>query len=236
MRLAETLGVSEIAPGELLLCLVRSSLFRVAAIYGERSDGSIEYRGERPDTQWEGHGYFSRTLWMLNDGQPIKVTVWKRRWRLKGTNKTCHSRPPDDLSVRSCSLIVVLSLWSWLSSDKGLHNHQPVLVGLDLCYSNRTQQRWMNRALTRALEAQQATRRAVQERCEPRPVETLFEGGLSPPKGLTHRQWKDPTAATYLWRAFAILFSGALELDVNVALLLAEARRRWETEDSPFPI
>lgn len=221
------------APSELLRALVRSSLFRTGQVYGERGDGSLEYEGKRPSSRWEGHGFTPNAPLMLDGGRVRRVVVWKHRWRVKGTSQTCHSRPPDDVSVRACSLIVVLCLWSWLGSDKGLHNRQLLL---DECCSERTIQRWKDRAQTRALESQQATRRAVEERCKPRPVEIFFPGGLSPPEGLMRRRWQAPTAIAILWQALAILLGGAVELDVAVALLLVEARGRWEPQDSPFPI
>jgi hypothetical protein len=37
-----------------------------------------------------------------------------------------------------------------------------------------------------------------------------------------------------LWRALAILFIGALVLDVPVACLLAEARGRWDDRDNQY--
>ena len=94
-------------------------------------------------------------------------------------------------------------------------------------YFPKTSQRWLHKLLPYAMNTQQAIRRAVIGRCEPRPFETLFEGDLSPPKGLERRPWKDPASVSTLWRAFAILFRGALGLDVPVAHHLAEARGRW---------
>lgn len=214
--------------------VVSSSLHAVSDRYVERDDGSLEYRGERPGTQWVGHGYFPVLQWMLRDGKAEQVVVHKHRWLFKGTTTTCHSRPPDDLGVGACSLIVVLCLWSWLDSARGLHSRQSVFDDLDHCCTERTLQRWMLRLLSRAHEIQQAIREALFKRCEPRPVETLFPGGLSPPEGLKRRRWKDLSAVTILWQAFAMLFNGAIELDAPAALLLTEARRRWSTQDSPI--
>ena len=121
-------------------------------------------------------------------------------------------------------------VFAWLDSGRGLSHgdrREPIAGVQESCASRRTVQRWLHRLLGDSLKIQQAIRRAVIEKCEPRPVETLFEGGLPPPKGLLRRPWKDPPSVTALWRALAILFRGALVLDVPVSLLLTEARRRW---------
>lgn len=226
----------EVDAAEVLRAVVGTSLIGVPGIYRRREDGSVEYRGSRRSAEWEGHGYFSVSLWMLINGRPERTLVWKHRWRLKGTHTTYHSRPPEDLSVGSCSLLVVLSLWSWLGSGKGLSNRRAVLPELEGFDSDRTVQRWFHRALRRALDVQQAIRDAVIHKCEPRPVETLFPGGLSPPEELLRRRWKDPPTVSTLWRALAILFYSATELDTPVTILLAEARRRWDAPHRPFPI
>lgn len=212
--------------------IVGTSLYALADVYIERDDGSLEYRGQRPGPQWEGHGYFPVYRWLLSGGMAERVVVHKHRWLLTGTTRTCHSRPPDDHGVGACSLIVVLCLWSWLSGARGLHNRQSVFPDLDRCCSERTLQRWLDRACARALEVQQAIREALIQRSEPRPVETLFPGGLSPPEGLTRRHWMQPSLVVILWRAFAMLLGGSFELDVPAALLLAEARRRWSDPES----
>ena len=222
------------APADVLRALVRSSLVEAGA-YEQREDGSLEVRGRRPAAGWQGHGYFDRWLWVLRDGALVRVKLWKHRWRRAGSTTTCHSRSPEELgSLGACAVIVVLSLWSWLDGGGGLHSPRRVPVLEDLEESGpstRTMQRWLCRALPDALAIQQAIRLAVIERCEPRPVETLFVGGLSPPEGLMRRPWRDPPAVASLWRAFAILLGGAFELDVPASLLLAEARRRWSDHD-----
>jgi hypothetical protein len=132
--------------------------------------------------------------------------------------------------VGACMLIVLLTLFGWLDSGRGLSHRdqrEPINGLQHSCASRRTSQRWLHKLLPHAIKTQQAIRRAVIERCEPRPVETLFEGGLPPPQCLLRRPWKDPLSVTILWRALAILFRGAVGLDVPVALLLTEARGRW---------
>ena len=223
-------------PGAGLRPAERDSLYAVAGVYRHRVDVGLQYDGVRPGLGWHAHGYFPKGLWMLRRGQLVFRSVWKRRWRLIGTNTTCHSRPPDDPAfVHFCTLIVVLKLWAWLSSGMGLHHRQqpsdPIPRG-----STRTVQRWLRRALPRSEDIQQAIRLAVIERSEPRPVERLFPRGLSPPQELVGRGWKDPSSVTTLWRALRILFHGSKALSIPLTVLLAEARGRWSGHDLPFPI
>jgi hypothetical protein len=152
--------------------------------------------------------------------------------------ETCHSRPPDDVAqVWSCTLIVVLKLWSWLDAGDGSVNAPEVVDELETHASVRTVERWMKRAVPRALETEQAIRHALIEKCEPRPVEHLFPGGLSPPDELIHRRWRiDPSEIGTLWRAFAWLFGGATKLSVPAACLLAEARGRKSRDENSFVI
>jgi hypothetical protein len=206
----------------------RDSLFVAAGVYQRRPDGQWQYEGERPGASWHGHGYFSRQLTVLQDGKPIQIRVLKHRWRLDGSNTTCHSRPPDDLHlVRYCTLVIVLRLWAYVGAAAGFHHRTEVHPDLLDCGSDRTVQRWLRRALEQAKETQQAIRLTVIEKSEPRPMERLFRGGLSPPDSLAcrHRQ-NHPTIET-LWRALAMLLVTARELGADVSILLAEARRRF---------
>jgi hypothetical protein len=212
----------------------QGSLFAVSGLYRVRCDGHLQYDGVRPDGGWVAHGYFSRLLWMLVNGRPVRRRLWKRRWLSPDGRRTCHSRPPEDIqSLRSCMLIVVLKLWALLDGSAGLHTSREVLPELEGHVSPRTTSRWLRRVLPRGLELQQAVRRAVIERCEPRPIERWFPTGLPPPQGLLCRRWRDPSAVTTLWRALALLLVGAIELSVPTALLLAEARGRCGTPGSP---
>ena len=212
--------------------LVTTSLMLAPNLYVQRFDGSFELIGSRPnDGHWHGHGYFDRMLWILRGGKLERIKLWKHRWLLVGTNTTCHSRSPEELPSFNASLLVVfLVIFAWLDSGKGLSNKmrfEPIFGVEEQCASRRTQQRWLQKLVPGSLNIQQAIRRAVIERCEPRPVETLFRGGLPPPEGLERRPWKNPPSVAALWRAFVILFVGALVLDVPVLLLLTEARGRW---------
>jgi len=203
--------------------VVLCGLSSASRLYPREADGRLVYRGVRPGDEWEGHGTFKRKLFTLHDGRLERLTVHKQRWRLKGTSRTRHSRPPDDLaSVWFCSLIVATALWGWLGGEQGLYRHQPVLDALSHSPSPRTVQRWLHRALPHADESALALRRAVIERSEPRPMEHYVRGGLSPPK----RRWDDPSAVANLRSGLFHLIEGAAALDVHVSLLLAEARGR----------
>ena len=206
-----------------------NSLFAVAThLYRRDADGSLRFDGHRPGPDWHAHGYCSKQLWMLVDREVVRLLVFKRRWRLKGTNTTCHSRPPDDpVLIRCCTLILFLKLWAWLSANKGLHRCQEMLPSLEDCGSRRSVQRWLAQATAKAMQIQQAIRLAIVERCEPRPMERLFPGGLSPPEGLRTRRWKDYTPIVHLWRALALALKGSVVLSTSLCILLAEARGRF---------
>ncbi len=190
-------------------------------------DGVLEYAGERPGEGWHVHGWFERWLWILVGGVPERRRLRKRRWLCVSTGSTCHSRPPEEWgSAYFCWLFIVLKLWPWLNGDVGLHNAAEVSHALDDHGCSRTVQRWLRRACDQALEIQQAIRRALIERCEPRPVEHFFPRGLSPPESLTRRRWKEPELVASLHRALTMLFTGAVELGTPATALLAEARGR----------
>jgi len=204
----------------------RNSLAVLSGGYVER-DGVLEFPGKRPGPGWHIHGWLERWLWLLVEGLPVRRRLRKRRWLQVSTGSTCHSRPPDDWGPGYfCWLIVILKLWPWLNGDAGLHNVAQVSHALDDHACTRTVQRWLRKLGARALEIQQAIRSALIERCEPRPVEHLFPGGLSPPESLARRRWREPDSVTTLHRALTMLFVGVIELDLPTAVLLAEARGR----------
>ena len=208
---------------------VWSGLLVAGRVYGRRSDGDLVYSGARPGPGWHRHGSFPRKVRTLVRGVVRRVRVHKARWLDPATGRTCHSRPPDDLPrLHSCLLIVALKVWAWLDGPRGVQHPAEVVDTLQDEPVPRTVQRWLARALPYAMEIQQAVRLAVIERSEPRPVETLFPGGLSPPVYLTRRPWRDPPALDKLWRALAMLLGGALRLCIPAAVLLAEARGRWD--------
>ena len=204
------------------------SLYQVGDVYRVRGAGELQYDGERPGPTWHAHGYFAVSLWMLVDGAVRRMRVHKRRWLDTVTGATCHSRPPDDpAGARSSTLVVFAVLWGWLSSAHGLYRHEPVVRGADRAVSRRTMQRWLRRAVRHAMAIQQAIRLTVIQRCEPRPVESLFPRGLSPPSSLMRRAWKDPPGIERLWRGLAFAVRGSLRFRVWLSTLLAEARGRW---------
>jgi len=202
-----------------------SSLYLVGQIYARRPNGDLQFNGSRPGPRWQIHGYFSRWLWVFNKGHLQRLRLWKRRW-WHPEKGTCHSRPPDDLGrIGACSLVYIVALFGWLCGPQGLSTHEPIFEDLKTYPSTRTLQRWLRRALPNALKTQQAFRLAVIERCEPRPVESLFPRGVSPPQK-SRRLWRDPLQVSRLLQAFALILSAAFQLDLPAALLLAEARRR----------
>lgn len=229
-------------PLDALLTVAARSLCAVNAThYDHQPDGSLRHIGDRPDEGWIKHGFFERQLWVVIDAVPERRPLLKQRWKrlepVDGEPKTCHSRPPDDLaSVWSCSLIVALSLWSWLDAAGGLHIYDEVLPGLEDHVSRRNVQRWMRRALAGSLETQQSIRHAVIERSEPRPVERLFPGGPSPPERRSDRRWPVPKRVSKLKTGLAFTIGGALALQIPIPCLLAEARGRWHLTGKPFLI
>jgi hypothetical protein len=228
------------APWEGVEQLVRDSLLMCSGVYALRPDGSLQFNGKRPSGGWHGHGWMPKTITVLVGGTPKQVVLFKHRWRQVGTNSTRHSRPPDDLpAIRFCTLIVVLRVWAFVSSAVGFHNRSELLPDLiEGAGSDRTVQRWTRRMMGSALEVQQAIRAAIlaMRRREPRPEEDWFRGGLSPPSLIARRNWASREQHQFLWRALAMLFVAAKELGVKVALLLAEARRRWHAQDDSLAI
>jgi hypothetical protein len=209
----------------------RDSLLVFGGGYRELSAGVYAFEGERPGPGWHVHGWLEVALRVRISGPLRMVTLRKRRWILADRSHTCHSRPVDDLGVRFDALNVALELWCWLDAALGLHRYlTPFEDGPD----RRTVQRWLHRALPRALETQHQIRRALIERSEPRPLEMLFPRGLAPPERLRRRRWKAPTEVWTLWRGLFLLFGGADGLDIPTAPLLAEARGRMTVPLSRF--
>lgn len=216
----------------------RDSLFAFGGIYEPLGNGEYIYRGERPGPEWYGHGYFPKTLTMLSKGQPGQIRLHKHRWINTVTGRTVHSRPPDDpVLIRFCTLIVVLRVWAWVNSSVGFCHRQEAFEALETgCGSDSTVQRWTARAMEEGMEIQQAIRLSLIEEAEPRPMESLFEGGLSPPDAVTHKRWKSPSNLETLWRGYAMLLVAARKLAKHASYLLAGARRRWPTTKVPFGI
>jgi hypothetical protein len=215
----------------------RDSLFVLCDVYVPLGGGRFLYYGERPGETWYGHGYFPKTLTVLRNGRPPKIELHKHRWKDQETGVTVHSRPPDDPAyIRCCSLIVVLRIWTFISSGKGIHKREEVFPSLwkGSGSSSRTVQRWTKREFENSMEIQQAIRHLLIDENEPRPVEGLFEGGLSPPDGVLNRRWKSSTKLSELYRAYAMLFVAAREYAQHASYLLAWAQRRMPKQQKTF--
>jgi len=211
--------------------VLRAGLSTAATVYEREPDGRLVYRGVRPGEGWVGHGTFPRKRWTLVGGRLRRLIVHKQRWLSPDATRTCHARPPDDLaSVWFCSLVVFVSLWKWLEGEAGVHTHEPVFADLAERPSSRTVQRWLDRALVLAEETALACRRAVIERSEPRPMESLIGGGRAPPAD--RRRWADPSRVSTLRSGLSLLIEGANALKLPVSLLLAEARGRQLTKQA----
>jgi len=215
---------------------VRDSLFAIGGIYTPLQNGAYVYFGSRPGPEWYGHGYFSKSLTMLVDGNPEPILVYKHRWVHKAFGYTVHSRPPDDpVLIRFCSLILMLRVWGVVNSTMGFHNRRELFEGLENgCGSDRTVQRWVSRALDNGMEIQQAVRLYLIEESEPRPVERLYVGGLSPPDAVISRRWKSPANLETLYAGYAMLLVTASKLYKHASTLLAGARRRWPNREKTF--
>ena len=206
----------------LVEVVVASGLCALGLDYTLRPDGRWTYEGIRPGDDWEVHGTFPSSLLDLAHGKFVQIPLAKPRWRLKGTNVTQHTRPPDDLGLRYSAIVVVAELWAWLDVSLGLHRYTS-FPGLENRPARRTVRRWLDRALP--LPFQQHVRSVLLDHDEPRLVERLFPAGLPPPSS-SRRPWRDPQRVTTLHRGLAMLLCGAIALEKPAALLLAEAQRR----------
>ena len=70
------------------------------------------------------------------------------------------------------------------------------------------------------------------ERAEPVPIERLFPTGLPPPQR-SGRRWANPDLVDCLYRGFAPAAAGPRALTTPLAVLLAEARQRFEDTRQP---
>ena len=223
---------------DIKLRALLNSFLVVIGLVVQDGDQLLRYDGQRPGPGWDAHGWFGKRLIVLKDGKLLEIVLLKRRWRLRGTNTTCHSRPPDDpVRVSFCVLIIVLRIWACLLGPF-LHRTELLPSLSQGAGSDRTVQRWLARALRNGLRVQQAIRQAIlaASKLEPRPEEDILRGGRDPPVGLIARFRRSTDAASTLWRALELLFVGAKQLSSDVALLLAEARRRWFTQADIFPL
>ncbi len=166
--------------------------------FRRRSNATLQYDGERPSPRWHAHGYCACDLTFVEGVRLVRRRVHKRRWLDPATHTTTHSRPPDSLPYfRVTTVLVVIQLAAFMKVAV------PEVEREDL-RSRRTLQRWHRRAVQVGLLMQQALRHALIERCEPRPVEHVFKGGLSPPSFPT-----DFPVVTTLKRGLLMGFLGA---------------------------
>lgn len=202
--------------------LLLSSLPLIHPGYVRVAHDVYEWRGERPEGVWHVLGWLDVGRWLICDGQVRRVTVRKRRWVRADRSETRHSRPPDDHGGRYDALFVAVELMSWLAALVG----RRVAAPFNNRPHHRTVQRWLRRALPHGMNTQQAIRLVLIEKSEPRPMELLFPGGLSPPAANRSR-WRDPEGALILFHGLEMLTIGARNLKIAPAKLLAEARGRY---------
>ena len=203
------------------------SLALCSSVYRLDLDGCFVFVGLRPAPSdgglWHGHGYTDCHPLMLRGGRLVRVTVRKHRWVHRLTGRSVTSQPPDLVPRRRlCTLLIAVLLLGALTARRGLHHAGPAVLG---ARSIRQLQRDLRRACELAARTQQAVRLALMNRCVPRPVETLWEAGLDPPRELA-RRCRHPNAPL-LWTALEMLRTGAEQLGTPLSSLLAEARRRW---------
>ncbi len=196
-----------------------------------RSGSAYVFLASRPPGPWHAHGTTPRRLLTVIGGRPVRVLIHKPRWKHARTGVTMHSRPRDEVwGSSACTLVLMLTLWAWLSSPSGLHRVRSPLHDVT---SSRTVQRWFRRALALAPATEHAFRFEAIEISEPRPLESLFDSGLSPP---ALSRWRSPSSVQRLHRAFAYIIHGSRVFQRCAARLLAGARGRWIGPESQFVV
>ena len=212
------------------------SLALCSSIYRLDPDGCFVFVGLRPalidGVRWHGHGYTDCHPLMLRGGRLVRVTVRKHRWVHRLTGRSVTSQPPDLVPRRRlCTLLVAVLLLGALTARRGLHRAGPAVPG---ARSVRQLQRDLAAACELAQPTQQAVRLTLMNRCVPRPVESLWKGGLDPPQELARRCRHSNAPVT--WTALEMLRRGAEQLGTPTVSLLAEARGRWTGPDHRFLI
>lgn len=190
--------------------------------YRRQEDGAYYFRGERPGPDWHAAGTFDVHPHVLHMGALVPIVVRKQRWRRRDRSKTCHSRPPDDIGRRYCSLVVVLSLTAWFHAAVGLHRFDLPFEATRDRPSRRSIQRWWQRARPVALLLQQALLDAALLRSEPRWEEQVPRG--LPPPG---RRWRGHSEVYQLFNALTAVLVTTRRLQEAAPIILTEARRRW---------
>mgnify|MGYP001816890849 FL=1 len=182
---------------------------------------------------FHAHGRYKRWLKTMKNWVLTRVRVWKQRWLCLCCGRTMNTGPPDVLPyVPLCTLVIIIVLWSYLDGKRGLRNCIPGQLSNDI--TARSVARYLKRAKRACMKTQQAIREVLMEIKEPRPWEEGFFSGLSPPQSLLERHRLDPSQATILWRALAMLLRGSETLSASPCLLMARARKKAEQRRSPF--
>jgi hypothetical protein len=215
--------------------LAADSFVFVSPKYDIDDDGRLVHRGDRPaededGVHWQGHGYTDSSPWVLRDGRYVRVQLRKHRWTRADRTGTVTSQPPDLVPRRRVDALVVASLLlEAMTASVGLHSRE-----VPTARSRRQLQRDLAAACELAEPTQHAVRLALMHRSSPRPVESLWEGGLDPPPELA-RRCRHP-GAPVAWRALEMVRRGAEQLGIPATALVVEARRRWTGPEDRFLI
>jgi len=207
----------------LFIAVAKGSLPFVFDGYQLCDDGAFYFSGQRPGPDWHVLGSFDTHPSVLHLGELTTITVRKKRWRLRDRSKTCHSRPPDNIGSRYCTLVIAVSLAAWLDAALGLHSFALPYDTAEDRPSRRTLQRWLRAAIPFALPLQQVLYKAALQRCGPR-WEEFVPRGHPPPR---ESRWPDPNQVFTLQRGLAATLITSMKLKEPTAILLAEARRGW---------
>lgn len=200
-------------------------------------DDVVVYHGVRPSACWacgyaggdgtfavHAHGCLERLLITVRQGQFVRISLRKSRWRCARCGRTSHSRPPDELPrVKACTLCIIVFLHAVLACA-GLGWALGLPAQAAGCISARTVVRWRQRASAMAAGTEVAIRKAVEESAGLEPAESLSGRGLSPPEWLLRRPWAEPCQVTWLWRGIQLLTTAHQTLSVSCAEILAQAR------------
>ncbi len=185
--------------------------------------------------RYHAHGSFLRWLKTYIEGRIKRIRIRKPRYMCLMCGHTFSLHPPEGIPYKpTCNLLIVIFLWSYLTSSMGMHNCLPGELSEEV--SVRTVTRHLKSAKAIALETQQFIREVLIEKLEPRPVEELFSGGLDPPESLLQRQAKEPKKVSTLWRALYMIHQGAKALSIDPRTLLAWANQKSRQKNRGFLI
>ena len=211
-----------------------ANTFRIGNVYVYKAaPPEVCPRCESPEGRYHSHGGFLRWLKTLVAGRVQRIRLRKPRFLCLTCGKTFSLHPPETLPRKSfCSFLILLFLWSYLTSSEGLHRALPGEFAEDV--SARTLARYLRSAKGVSTETQQFIREVLIQKTEPRPVEELFPGGLDPPESLRRKQSKEPDTAWTLWRALHMLRQGAQALSIDPRTLLAWANQTSRAKNRLF--